>query len=450
MAVLQVLARAKGAVVSRNEILETVWPRAAVTDDVLTHCIVELRKAFDDSAQDPKVIQTIPKKGFRLIAEVSPVGDKPAKSQSARRYAAAVTALVLAGAIAIWYAGQETARPPAFDGTANVEAYEAFLAGDDELFGDQPEVLSALKHYERATELDPEFALAWARMAEAYRAASWVWGEDEPYLYLERSDRAIATALRLAPDSPDVVATHALQLIHRTQWRDARRILDELRLQEGGKNVLAAIVSIDLSLKMGALDDAYRDIRLVIERDPENRRLPVYLSHYYLLSDLPEEALAVLESRVEDDTDDAGRIYLAADAALATGRREEIEKWLRRYIDEMPDEWLNWDPPHRALLDRLDDRDAMLEYLRELQSRDSNMDHLIPIWAAYFGDEAMALESLRRSPNVWYLWHPVLKGVRATDEFRQIVIGAGLVDYWREFGWGSYCSPTKGDDFECH
>jgi len=76
MAVLECLAGAAGEVVSRNDLFEKVWPGAIVTDDVLTHCVVELRKAFGDSARDAQVIETIPKNGFRLIPEVKPAGSK--------------------------------------------------------------------------------------------------------------------------------------------------------------------------------------------------------------------------------------------------------------------------------------------------------------------------------------------------------------------------------------
>ena len=70
MAVLQCLAAADGNVVSRNEILDAVWPKMIVTDDVLTQSVVELRKAFGDTARDSKYIETIPKVGFRLVAPV--------------------------------------------------------------------------------------------------------------------------------------------------------------------------------------------------------------------------------------------------------------------------------------------------------------------------------------------------------------------------------------------
>jgi DNA-binding winged helix-turn-helix (wHTH) protein len=55
MAVLVYLASAGGAVVSRNDVLDAVWPRMAVTQDALSQSIVELRKAFRDDSKDPCV-----------------------------------------------------------------------------------------------------------------------------------------------------------------------------------------------------------------------------------------------------------------------------------------------------------------------------------------------------------------------------------------------------------
>ncbi|HEY7672882.1 MAG TPA: winged helix-turn-helix domain-containing protein [Gammaproteobacteria bacterium] len=71
MEVLVHLAEAGGAVVSRNALLDAVWPRMAVTQDALSQCIVELRKAFGDDSRNPKVIETIPKIGVRLLAPIS-------------------------------------------------------------------------------------------------------------------------------------------------------------------------------------------------------------------------------------------------------------------------------------------------------------------------------------------------------------------------------------------
>ena len=68
MDVLLCLARQPGEVVTRDQLLETVWAGVVVTDDVLTRSISELRKVFDDDPRNPAVIETIPKAGYRLIA----------------------------------------------------------------------------------------------------------------------------------------------------------------------------------------------------------------------------------------------------------------------------------------------------------------------------------------------------------------------------------------------
>jgi len=71
--VLLCLARNAGEVISKKEIIKAVWADTHVSDGVLTYCISELRKAFGDNAKNPQIIQTIPRRGYRLIAPVSEV-----------------------------------------------------------------------------------------------------------------------------------------------------------------------------------------------------------------------------------------------------------------------------------------------------------------------------------------------------------------------------------------
>jgi TolB-like protein/DNA-binding winged helix-turn-helix (wHTH) protein/Flp pilus assembly protein TadD len=81
LAVLECLRRAQGEVVTREELFDRVWPGGVVSDATLTQCIVELRRAFDDSARAPRVIKTIPKVGFCLIPAVEEQADEFAKSE---------------------------------------------------------------------------------------------------------------------------------------------------------------------------------------------------------------------------------------------------------------------------------------------------------------------------------------------------------------------------------
>jgi serine/threonine-protein kinase len=69
--VLACLGRHAPNVVSKQRLIREVWGEAFVTDEVLSHAIWELRKAFGDEARQPRYIQTIARKGYRLLAEVS-------------------------------------------------------------------------------------------------------------------------------------------------------------------------------------------------------------------------------------------------------------------------------------------------------------------------------------------------------------------------------------------
>ena len=61
------LIRNAGSVVSRANLLDTVWPEVFVTDASLTQCIAELRKALDDNSGD--LLRTVPRRGYLLELE---------------------------------------------------------------------------------------------------------------------------------------------------------------------------------------------------------------------------------------------------------------------------------------------------------------------------------------------------------------------------------------------
>lgn len=73
MDVLVCLAETGGEVVNKDTIIQKVWPNTFVSDDVLKRSISELRRAFKDDAREPRIIETIAKRGYRLITPVRPV-----------------------------------------------------------------------------------------------------------------------------------------------------------------------------------------------------------------------------------------------------------------------------------------------------------------------------------------------------------------------------------------
>src|SRR5687768_2892782 len=73
MALLCYLADRAGEVVTRDALLSAIWPGVVVGDDSLTQAVIKLRKALGDDADGPSYIQTIPKRGYRLVAKVAAV-----------------------------------------------------------------------------------------------------------------------------------------------------------------------------------------------------------------------------------------------------------------------------------------------------------------------------------------------------------------------------------------
>src|SRR6266705_3427536 len=104
MAALIYLANLPGQVVSREALLSDVWPGVVVGDDSLTQVIIKLRKALGDDPDRPTYIQTVTKRGYRLVATVLPPAESP--SIPRRRAWTMVLGVLAAGllvAAGIWW-----------------------------------------------------------------------------------------------------------------------------------------------------------------------------------------------------------------------------------------------------------------------------------------------------------------------------------------------------------
>ena len=71
--ILLVLVESSGHVVTKEELLEKVWAGSFVEEGNLNRHISTLRKALGDNLDQPKYIDTIPKRGYRFIAAVKEI-----------------------------------------------------------------------------------------------------------------------------------------------------------------------------------------------------------------------------------------------------------------------------------------------------------------------------------------------------------------------------------------
>jgi serine/threonine protein kinase/tetratricopeptide (TPR) repeat protein len=168
--------------------------------------------------------------------------------------------------------------------TENLEAYDFYLRGNDyldrglDLISDE-EVEFAVQAYEEAVRLDPEFALAHARLA---RARVWFFGEDSPNRAEGHSDaatllasakEAVDRALEIDPDLPD--AHLALGMIRFHGEGDVERALEEYRwVIEREPNIAEVYEEISqVEAYQGLWDEAQASMQKAVQLNPRLGRL---------------------------------------------------------------------------------------------------------------------------------------------------------------------------------
>src|SRR5438128_4687296 len=91
--------------VSKDTLLDAVWPETAVSDAVVRIAIGELRRALGDTVQAPQFIATVPRRGYRFLVPVTQAmppdtaspGPPPLPQVPARPYSPSLTAAPLVG-----------------------------------------------------------------------------------------------------------------------------------------------------------------------------------------------------------------------------------------------------------------------------------------------------------------------------------------------------------------
>ena len=129
MNLLVYLAQRPGDVLSRKELEDNIWRGTVVSYDALTNAIIKLRKAFGDDPKHHYIIETIPKKGYRLVAEVrktnepnqaARISGEPRVSPATSWKSPGAVVLMLSALLlsVVVYVLWQYLRPPTQEGTA--------------------------------------------------------------------------------------------------------------------------------------------------------------------------------------------------------------------------------------------------------------------------------------------------------------------------------------------
>ena len=117
MDLLVFLAASGSEVVSKNALIDAVWEGRFISEGTLTNTIAELRRALGDDARNPRYIETIPKRGYRLVAAVelasSSIENEALDPGRPRKAVVVIVAvgILLALTAALWVVLQTRNRP---------------------------------------------------------------------------------------------------------------------------------------------------------------------------------------------------------------------------------------------------------------------------------------------------------------------------------------------------
>jgi DNA-binding winged helix-turn-helix (wHTH) protein/tetratricopeptide (TPR) repeat protein len=137
-AVLRHLAAHQGRLVTKDELLQAVWPDTHVTPAVLKVCVLEIRKALGDTPATPRFIETLPRRGYRFIGAVEPDGHRLPRAESSAAAAGAGLAA--------------SAAPPApVDTARDGRRPPGGLVGREEVLAALQHALDAARHGGRRT-----------------------------------------------------------------------------------------------------------------------------------------------------------------------------------------------------------------------------------------------------------------------------------------------------------
>jgi len=127
--VLRYLVRNANRLVTKEELFAAVWPGSVVTDDSLTQCLVEIRRAIGDDRHE--IIRTVPRRGYVLDIPVEVVGgdettdpaaaEAPTRARSRLQWPI-IGAVALFGVAALWWSTQQTAGQAGVAATASAPA----------------------------------------------------------------------------------------------------------------------------------------------------------------------------------------------------------------------------------------------------------------------------------------------------------------------------------------
>jgi TolB-like protein/Flp pilus assembly protein TadD len=335
------------------------------------------------------------------------------------------------------------------NGDIDPESYEQFLLGKSQARG-RMNYAYGIVNLEQVLAKHPNYAPAHAALARALRAAVTsrrnMPREERQQAIDTIYPRAVAAArqaIELDPNLPDAHVVQALLQQGPRQWALAEDALRKaLTLDPTYSEALQSYSS--LLLMVGRIKEGLAMTEQLLRVDSSVPFYSALFAGALWLDGQTEPAVSILEKNIGLD---AGAEEDLMRAYSALGRYNEAADIIAPVISP------NIRPETIA---------AATRFLRAAPARPGPPETLPPLGSLGFiylhiGAAERALDFFEDTADMVgggfsemaVLWHPSYAPVRKLERFKAFVQRFGLVEYWRERGWPSFCHPTSSDDFVC-
>lgn len=400
------LVENRGRTILKNELLEAVWQNAFVEESNLSQSIFMLRKALGDNTRTPRFILTLPNRGYQFIAEIKESGRN---------------------------ADTDYVERNSFEknGTADPDAYRSYVQG--RFFWNkrtETGLKEAVENFEKAISQDPNFARAYAGLADSHR------------LLAEYYTAAIPNEAR-APLNKELIVDDKMAEAHASlayaqafydwDWDSAeisfRRAIELNPFYATGHQWYSDYLSV-----LGRFDQAYDHALQAIELDPASPIIATNLASYFYRRREADKLIEQAEKIIEMDPEFAyGYFYLGFGYEFNGMYDEAVDAFVRAAI--LFGEPADCAEELREIFKRNGMDEMWRKRLEQYETRPHLKNHptylraMIPI---RLGDNETTLELLekayeQRDRGIIYAKHePLLEPLRGDPRFEELIRRIGL------------------------
>jgi len=328
--------------------------------------------------------------------------------------------------------------------TDNLDAYDLYLKARG-LFIARQNLDVANQLFAQATQLDPEFALAWEGLAASqFVSDSWLSGDGINHTQIAASAADKALELDAGLSMPYAVIGQMLSMQQPHDYLSAREKLD-MALTNDPKNTTAWLWSGIFNKGLGYADKAISDMQHCLDIDPGYLNCKQHQAQAYLISGDEERAMTLFSETIEANFHSMDGSFIPL--AVRSGERLLALYMANQWTGDRYAPVIDW---IEALENPNSDHTARFRrFERWAEENGEDISLFAGILLAFKAYDYFATSNSMKTSDISEVWEPNWAEFRQTTFFKQFVHNNNLLAYWREAGFPKQCRPVGEDDFEC-